>query len=38
MLPGKSESGITLITPYFPLHRTGDRGGPARAVGLIEKL
>ena len=36
MLPGKSESGITLITPYFPLHRTGDRGGPA--VGLIEKL
>ena len=24
-------------TPYSPLHRTGDRGGPA-AVGLIEKL
>ena len=23
-------------TPHFPLHRTGDRGGPA--VGLIEKL
>ena len=29
--------GVRNYTPYSPLHRTGDRGGPA-AVGLIEKL